>query len=248
MSPDPAVLAADFFEQTWSAIIDSQPPAVRAHLAAERALVARLLTDGVPGAGAAGRYGTVIEAGCADGSLLLPTVLAAGLDYLGVDLAHGAVRAARARLAGLPRRPDQHAEVVHGDIRDLARLLPPGWGSGARLVAFPFNVFGDIPEPWHALSAAAGTGCAVLVLTYTGTATATRVRDGYYQAAGFAGTWATDSTGTHFTSGLFSSSVYRPPVLRRWLVDAGYTVHRLEYGTIGAAYLGTLPAAEPPRG
>jgi hypothetical protein len=223
--------SAGFFDTTWRSLVDGVTPAVRTHLAAERALVAGLLAEsrpgpGGPGAGRGGRYRAVIEGGCAGGGLLLPVIVAAGLDYLGLDRAPGAVAATRA--AG--------GDAVCGDVRDVDRLAT-GLPRPA-LLALPFNVFGNIPEPREVLAAAARAGTDVLVLTYRDSALARDVRASYYRACGFDGAFRTDGVGVHFDAGLFSSTAYRPGLVRDWLARAGFEVREQEYGPIGLAVSG----------
>jgi hypothetical protein len=229
-------LAAGFFEKTWQPIIANQPDAVVEHLDAERAFVASLI---VPSA-----YRTVVEAGCADGSLLASVILGAGATYLGLDVADGAVRACTARLRNLAEAVSARglsmpaAVVRRADIRDLPAVLGSRGAPSTPpvLAAFPFNVFGNIPEPRDAVKAAASVSADALILTYdTGTG-ARRLREEYYRACGFAGGFSTDDTGVHYEDELFTSSVYRQPVLTGWLEELGYAVTVTPYGQVGLAY------------
>lgn len=201
---------AGFFEQSWERIITTRPPAVRAHLEAERRLAASLL----------GGYTGLVEVGCADGSLLRPV---APPDYLGIDLAEGAVAATRA--AG--------GAAVRADVVDLGTLSLPG---RPLVVGFPFNVFGDLPEPGRALDVVAATGADALVLTYDTSARAAAVRADYYRACGLEGDLVTDDEGVHFTAAPFTSSVYHRPVLTAWLAARGWRVTVRAYGAVGLAY------------
>jgi hypothetical protein len=210
MSTDQAALSV---EHLWSTIIGVQPPAVRTHLAAERAFAAPVI----------GGYNALVEVGCADGSLLLPSAHQLGLDYLGIDLAADAVTATRS--AG--------GAAVRADVVDLATLTLP---AGPLLVAYPFNVFGNLPDPHRALAATATATADALVLTYRTDARAAAVRAEYYAACGLPGDLTTDETGVHFASGGFRSSVYHPEVLTAWLSAHGYHVTLTPYGTVGLAY------------
>lgn len=205
---------AAFFDRAWQRIITTQPPAVRAHLDAERRLAATVLA-GYPG---------LVEVGCADGSLLRP--LATG-DYLGIDLAAGAVAATRA--AG--------GQAVRADVVDIGTLPLPG---RPLLVAFPFNVFGDLPDPGQALDAVAATGADALLLTYDTSPRAAAVRAEYYRACGLDGDLVTDELGVHFTAAPFTSSSYHRPVLTGWLAARGWQVSVRPYGTVGIAYHGRV--------
>lgn len=207
---------AAFFEEAWERIITTQPPAIRAHLDAERRLAATLLTG----------YAGLVEVGCADGSLLRP--VATG-EYLGIDLADGAVAATRA--AG--------GRAVRADVVDLGTLPLP---DRPLLVAFPFNVFGDLPDPGRALDAVAATGADVLLLTYDTSARAAAVRAEYYRACGLDGGLVTDGLGVRFTAAPFTSSVYHRPVLSEWLAARGWQVTVRPYGAVGIAYHGRVSA------
>jgi hypothetical protein len=167
-----------------------------------------------------------VEGGCAGGTLLLPVIAAAGLRYLGLDRAPGAVAATRA--AG--------GDAVCGDVRDVDRLaadLPR-----PALLALPFNVFGNIPEPGEVLASAVRAGADVLILTYRVSTAARDVRAEYYRRCGLIGEFRTDEAGVHFDAGLFSSTAYRPGLLREWLAGAGYGVREQEYGAVGLAVSG----------
>jgi hypothetical protein len=201
---------AAFFEEAWERIITTQPPAVRTHLDAERRLASTLLAG----------YTGLVEVGCADGSLLRPV---APREYLGIDLAEGAVAATRA--AG--------GAAVRADVVDLGTLALPG---GPLLVAFPFNVFGDLPDPGRALDAVAAIGADALVLTYDTSARAAAVRADYYSACGLKGDLITDEVGVHFTAPPFTSSAYHRPVLHGWLAARGWRVTVRAYGAVGLAY------------
>lgn len=227
-----------FWDRHWARIIDNQPPPVRDHLQAERALVGRQL-DAAP-------YRTVVEAGCADGTLLLPEVVGRGLVYLGLDLASGAVREARNRLASAGV-PPAGSRVVRADVQHLPSLVAAGPPLVApALVAFPFNVFGNLDVPPAALTAAAQVQADVIVLTYDTSEAASTLRTEYYVACGFRAPLVVDRAGVHLRTGGFRSSVYEPAVVVGWLQAAGFqaTVHR--YGAVGLAYHGRL--AGPPTG
>lgn len=229
-----------FWDRHWARIIDNQPPPVRDHLRSERALVGQQLD--------AGAYRTVVEAGCADGTLLLPEVVGRGLVYLGLDLAGGAVREARHRLASAGV-PAAGSRVVRADIQHLPRLVAAGPPLLApALVAFPFNVFGNLDAPPVALTAAAQVRADVIVLTYDTSEAAGALRAEYYAACGFRAPMVVDRTGVHLRTGGFRSSVYEPAVVVGWLRAAGFsaTIHR--YGAVGLGYHGRLagPPAGPP--
>jgi hypothetical protein len=236
MSIDQATLdalrssVADFFARRWSRIIETQPEAVRRHLDAEDRLADKVLGEAA--------YRTLIEVGCSDGSLLLPTALRYGLAYLGLDLAAGAVAATRKALAeagssGSGRAVQADVDDLRGVLAGLPRRLPR-----PMLAGFPFNVFGNLPEPRRTLATAAGAGADVLILTYDTGVQARAARMEYYRACGFPGSVTDDATGSHFSYRAFQSSVYHQPVLTGWLAEQGYQVTVRRYGAIGLAYHG----------
>lgn len=215
-----------FFEAHWQSIISASTPAVAEYLRVERQLTGKTLDDD--------GYHGLIEVGCADGSLLMPAAVDRGLDYLGVDLAAGAVALARRVLAAMPPGRSRRTAVLEGDVRDLPELT--GWLPAApRLVAFPFNVLAGIPTPRAALRAAASCG-DLLVLTYQTTPAATEVRRDYYRACGFQGRFRRDRDGVHFTADLFTSSVYHQDVIVGWLEELGHRVEVQPFATVGIAY------------
>jgi hypothetical protein len=242
MSTDQATLdairssAAEFFAQGWRRIIGTQPPTVRRHLDAEDQLADKLLGESA--------YRTLIEVGCSDGSLLLPAALRYGLAYLGLDLAPGAVAATRKALGGTAS--NAFTAAVRADIDDLAAVLAdlPEQPPRPLLVGFPFNVFGNLPEPRRTVATVAGAGADVLILTYDTGAQARAARIEYYRACGFPGRLTDDATGSHFSFQAFRSSVYHQATLAGWLAEQGYQVTVRRYGAIGLAYHGV---AQPGR-
>lgn len=218
---------ADFFAEHWRPIVRRLTPEIAAHLDAERVACAELL--------AAADYDTVVETGCADGRLLLPTIVAAGCRYLGVDLVQDAVDEAGAALA----TAGGTGTVVRADIAGLADL--PGLVGDRLLVAFPFNVFGHLDDPDAVLAACAEVGADVAVFTYRTTAPATAQRLRYYALCGVDGPVTTDPTGVLVTSeNGFRSLARHPPVLAATLSGHGYHVRRRGYGTLGHLQHGRL--------
>jgi len=229
----PASDLRTFFQQTWAVIVSTQPAPVRDGLRAERSLVNDLLRRSA--------YRSLVEVGCADGSLLLSATLRNGLSYIGLDLADGAVAATRAALAATRATLAGTSGIaLRADVGDLPGLrlplLPPA------LVAFPFNVFGNLPDPQRGLTAVATAGADILLLTYDTGPAATEIRSEYYAACGLSGTLTEDESGVHFTAGAFRSSVYHPPVLSGWLRCHGFRVSVARYGAAGLAYHGWCEA------
>jgi SAM-dependent methyltransferase len=231
--PHPAIRR--FFDANWADIVNQRPDGVRTHLDTER----RLIRDLVP----RGDYRAVLEVGCGDGSLLLPEVAALGVRYIGIDLAEEAVAAAERRAAelrtagaggrGVSRRaPD--ITLACADIAELPTLAPrlrlPGSGL---LVAFPFNVFGNLPEPWTVVADVAALGADLVIGTYDTTPAASALRAEYYRACGLRGAIVIDERVARFRSGAFRSDVYRPAVLRARLTAHGYAVTQVRHGTAG---------------
>ena len=223
-----------FFERHWSAIVGRLPAAVRDHLAGERRVVRGIL--GV------GRYDVVLEVGCAGGDLLLPEVIAGGLRYVGIDLAEGAVRAARRRADDAVRagsRDPGRVSVHRADIAELPELARR-WGlpGSGLLVAFPFNVFGNLPEPWTVVGRVAERRADLVIGSYDTSDAATALRAEYYRACGLRGTMAADEHGVRFRSGAFRSDVHHPEVVRARLSEHGFEVTESRHGVAGLVYWG----------
>jgi SAM-dependent methyltransferase len=203
-----------FFDQHWRAIVKTRTTGIDEYLEAERRQLDAWLADGT--------VRLVVEAGCADGELLLPVVLRRPeLAYLGVDLAAEAIAALRRCFNGLRGAP--YLGAVQGDIADLPRLtaglpLPAtGW-----LTALPFNVIGELSDPRRALAAARRCGSDLAIFTYDTGAEARRVREEYYRACGFDGRW--EAGPTYRSDDGFFSAAYPRRLLHTWLTDLGYRV------------------------
>lgn len=221
------------------------PAAIRRHLQAERALLAALL--------ATGAHRLVIEAGCADGSLLLPVVLAAGLDYLGVDVVDGAVAATSHAIARTPLAPGQHAVAVRGDVRALDAVAAARSGAlrdfgaaGPALVVLPFNLMGIVSRPETAFASVAAIGADIAVFTYRRSTAAGSARADYFRRAGWPGAEVAAPDVTHFEADHFVSSVYGEQRLRSWLVETGFEPEIRPYGEIGLAAIGRRPVPAVP--
>lgn len=204
-----------FFDKHWRAIVKTRTTGIDEYLDAERRQLDAWLEDG--------GVRLVVEAGCADGELLLPVVLRRpDLSYLGVDLATEAVVALRRCFTGLRGTP--YLDAVQGDIADLPQLvaglpLPAtGW-----LTALPFNVIGELPDPRQALAAIRSCGSDLAIFTYDAGPAARQVREEYYRACGFDGDWDAGSP-TYRTADGFFSAAYPRRQLHTWLTGLGYQV------------------------
>jgi SAM-dependent methyltransferase len=228
-NPGPRPAIRRFFDEHWADIVAQRPDGVRTHLEAERRLVRDLVSRG--------GYRAVLEVGCGDGDLLLPVVVPLGVRYVGIDLAEAAVAAAEARAARLrrpgPRRsPD--ITLACADVAELpalgTRLGLPGAGL---LVAFPFNVFGNLPEPWAVVERVAALGADLVIGTYDTSPAASTLRAEYYRACGLRGAIVIDDDGARFRSGAFRSDVYHPATLRARLTERGFAVTQVRHGAAG---------------
>lgn len=219
LDPPTGAALGRFFDRHWRAIVKTRTPDIEAYLSAERDILAGWLER------RPARF--VVEAGCADGELLLPVVLRRpGVGYLGVDLAADAVAATR---AALHEHPGRYADAVRGDIADLPDLVRgrPLPDTGL-LTVFGFNVLGELRSPTAALRATARCGSDVAIFTYTLSARARRVREDYYRRCGFDGGWDEhdiDGQGLAYrTADGFFSTVYPRHRIRGWLADHGYVL------------------------
>jgi hypothetical protein len=229
---------AGFFHKNWLPIVDAITPAIRDYLDYEDRLFQKC---------AEGQYSYIIEAGCADGRLLMMTALRNGMNYLGVDLVRRAINLAHRRIRRYS--PSSQLATVHcDDIRNISAIAVqysvPDAAEMSVLAAFPFNSFGNVQEPKALLKELAVCHFDILVFTYTDTAVSTNARQEYYEHCGLEGSFVKDDEGIHFKVGdSFISAVYRPFVLTSWLEEFGYKVTIQEFGDIGIAYHGQLPSS-----
>jgi hypothetical protein len=214
-------------------VVRSHLPAVlRRHMRAERQFLAAML--------APGGYDVVIEAGCADGSLLLSTVVAAGCDYLGVDVVDQAVATTRKTIASMQLAAGQRATAVRGDVRSLDEVAGVMDVADRALVVMPFNLVGIVSRPEAAFRSAAAIGADIAVFTYRQTPLASAARSEYFRRAGWPGVETVTPDATHFHADHFTSSVYAATRLRAWLTANTFKPTITLYGEVGLAAVGRL--------
>lgn len=231
-----------FFERYWHPIVKTRTDDIGRYLAAERRQMAawlRLLSPKL-----------VVEAGCADGDLLLPEVLRRpGTAYVGIDIAGAAVEAGNRALADANTAPGdatltgRDVRIVQGDIEDLARLAPLlRLPSDGLLTAYPFNLLGELrPDPRPALAATAACGSDIAIFTYDDGDVARDVRLEYYLKCGFTGTWGEGPDRLVFRGGDgFFSAAYAESTVTGWLTDLGYEVTTARLTPFALGYLGRL--------
>ncbi|WP_203657996.1 class I SAM-dependent methyltransferase [Actinocatenispora rupis] len=224
-----------FFDRYWHPIVKTRTEHIRQYLAAEREQMAAWLAALSPR--------LVVEAGCADGDLLLPEVLRHhGTAYLGIDIAATAVAAGNRMLAGTGRA-GRDVRIVCADVQDLARLAPSlGVPATGVLTAYPFNLLGELrPDPTEALAATAAIGSDIAVFTYDDGDAARDVRLEYYLKCGFSGSWREGPDRLVFRGedGFFSAA-YAQDTVTGWLADLGYQVTTVRLTPFAVGYLGRL--------
>lgn len=224
-----------FFERYWHPIVKTRTAEIRRYLAAERRQMAAWLCAVSPR--------LVVEAGCADGDLLLPEVLRhPGTAYVGIDIAAAAVEAGNRMLAGT-EHDGRDVRIVQGDVEDLARLAPSlRLPSEGLLTVYPFNLLGELrPDPRPALAATAACGSDIAIFTYDDGDDARDVRLEYYLKCGFTGSWGRGADRLVFRGedGFFSAA-YAERTVTGWLEDLGYTVTTARLTPFALGYLGRL--------
>jgi len=215
-----------FFSAHWSALAHKLPGELVAHLRSEREALAKLLDDGA--------YASVIEAGCADGSLMWPVIRDRGLRYFGVDLAGPAIDVLRAQL---PER----SYAVQGDVVDLPHLVRDWDAPTPWLTVFPFNLIGVLDAPRRALRAVAEVGSDVLVLAYRAGDEVREARRKYFDQCGLTGVFTDDGDGQHFHAPGYTSSALDPKVITAMLEQVGFAVSEAgPHGLYGLSLRGGL--------
>jgi hypothetical protein len=219
-----------FFSAHWSDLAHKLPGELVAHLRSERETLTKVLDDAA--------YAGVIEAGCADGSLMWPVVRDRGLRYFGVDLAGPAIDVLRTQL------PDG-SQAVRGDVVDLPRLVHDWDAPAPWLTVFPFNLIGVLVAPHQALRAVAEAGSDILVLAYRAGEEVREARRKYFDRCGLTGVFTEDGDGQHFHAPGYTSSALDPKIITAMLEQAGFAVSEAgPHGLYGLSVRGaTTPAS-----
>lgn len=172
--------------------------------------------------GVASLYQVVLEVGCMSGCLLYDSLRDLPLAYIGIDVVESAVTSLRQKIADEQQvRALRHAltlDIV--EVECISEMLVPG-----RSVAmFPFNSFGNLPDPIAVLDALARAQLDVWIGTYDTCPNMTAVRREYYEAAAIGRVEEkTDESGVVFTSAQgLRSYAYSETWLRQQLVERGY--------------------------
>ena len=133
-------------------------------------------------------YKNIIELGCGDGTLLMPTIISLHYNYLGVDVSTRALRKARINLkeAKLINSYVGDARLMVGDICKLSSLQLNNFVEPDKtLVVLPFNLIGIIPCVENLLQSLRTSGFDVLIFSYNRSLQASQARAEYYLKCGF---------------------------------------------------------------
>jgi hypothetical protein len=222
----------------WKTWVDKArwTQAIKTYLELESGILKTLLSTSY--------YSRVVELGCANGSLLMPTVISMNYNYLGIDFSPNAVHEASRVLKQWKRKTHYKAkaDVLQADICRIPHQLLEDFQNPKTIIVFPFNIFGSLFScyPDILLSTLCRYKLDVLIFSYQVSLNATRHRAEYYSQCGFRNLQKDEfeQVGVLFHSddGLYSYA-YQPHLIQEWLKKAGYSINKVnEFGQIGIIY------------
>lgn len=209
---------------------DNYPPGLKLFLDLERDFFCSFITNFRYDA-----YNALLEVGCMDGQLLMRDALKLGLSYLGIDLLPDMVERTTKAISKYTLGRGQQAFSLCCDVCNLACVVP-NYNFLLKtnaLAVFPFNGFGNLPNPQDALSALIGLNIDSLILTYNTTPESSLMRWQYYTDCGFTRLQLReDEKGILFTSfeGLHAYAYY-PETIEKLLEKSGYLVETINFNS-----------------
>lgn len=206
------------------------PAAVRDFLDSEE----RLLT------GLAGHFDVLVEVGSMHG-LHLDWAVRHDKSYTGLDVVERYIARGRQLIADRGLAPARYRLL----IAPAERLAEVDLPAGRQVALFPFNSFGNMPDPAAVLDALALTGIPFMISTYGTDETATARRWEYYTACGYQGVVAgVEPAGVRFrTPDGLNTIAYHPRWLTAEAAARGLALSVLGFAEFGALYTSPSLAA-----
>jgi hypothetical protein len=213
----------------------SYTPAIRSYIESQAEVFRDLITQHC--------YENIIELGCGDGTLLMPTVISLHSNYLGIDISTRALSKAMTNLenAKAIHSYSEDARLMVADVCSFSSLrLDRFVKSNKTLVALPFNLIGIISCVESLVRDLHSAGFDILIFSYNMSVGASRARAEYYEKCGF-----TDikrekvhGIGILFTDQQeLQSYAYYPTTVRKLLKETGFRrVKTIRFNDIGIAY------------
>jgi len=236
-----ADVAAFYAAEHGERLIDENryPPEIALFVREEAALLDTLAPS----------FDGLLEAGCMHGRYL-DWAVRHEKAYLGLDIVARYVERGRALAAARGLDPCRHRFVLGAAEQLDAQLGAQRAAERAArwAVLFPFNSFGNVPDPAPVIDALCAARAPFLVSSYATSPRATDVRARYYRNCGYGGVRAlADERGVCFVAaeGL-RSFAYDPRYLTALFAARGIALEATPFAEIGIAY--AAPAEPPGRG
>jgi len=185
-------------------------------------------------------FDLLIEVGCMHGRYLC-WAIRRKKSYIGLDIVERYISAGRQRLGEL-KTPSDQCRFVLGGAEDIADIIHPndlGVDVGRCLAFFPFNSFGNMPNPKLVVKGLAQSGLPFCISSYRISQKATECRKSYYRNCGYGRIRISQGqNGVRFSSpdGL-STIAYDPTFLRGMFASNNIYARSMLFSQIGMAYL-----------
>jgi len=185
-------------------------------------------------------FDLLIEVGCMHGRYLC-WAIRRKKSYIGIDVVERYIFAGKQRLGELKTLSDQCSFIL-GSAEDIADTIHPndlGVDVGRCLAFFPFNSFGNMPNPKSVVKSLAQSGLPFCVSSYRIVQKATECRMRYYRNCGYGRIKTSRGrNGVRFSSpdGL-NTIAYDPTFLRGMFASNNVDARSMPFSQIGMAYL-----------
>ena len=232
---------SEFYSGEGLKLIDQQnyPAEISAFLGHEENIAKRLITEN--------KYEFMVEIGAMDRGFLLQAAVEENASYIGLDLVGGLISKLDEKIDGILSAARQHAggriEAHVGDVFELPAVVEKlRIPKRATLAAFPFNSFGNMPDPETVVSKVAEAGLDIAIFTYKTDYTSNSIRADYYSRCNYKDlTMRETADGVLFSStdGLWSYA-YEKKFMEGVFARNGFELLEVPFGEIGVAYVGKL--------
>lgn len=182
----------------------------------------------------------VVEVGCMDTGFILQETVEAGLSYIGIDVVKELVEELNAIISNSAFDKGTNTAIAYNlGVEELSKIIEKNeLNAGEALVVFPFNSFGNIPDPEKAVNETCKLGLSMAIFTYKTDPQTTKIREKYYFNCNYKNTKELkEHRGILFQSedGLMSYA-YKESYIKKLLSKRGYEYKLIKFGAIGALY------------
>jgi len=185
-------------------------------------------------------FDLLIEVGCMHGRYLC-WAIRRRKSYIGLDIVERYISAGKQRIGEL-RTPSNQCQFVLGSAENIASIIHPGdlgVKTGRCLAFFPFNSFGNMPDPEPVIKSLRESSLPFCISSYRTSKKATECRKRYYRNCGYGGIRTSRSrSGVRFSSpdGL-STIAYHPAFLREMFAANNIDARSMPFSQVGMAHL-----------